>query len=849
MTRGEMRDIVRRQLANTDPRRAEMITDAEINSLINQGLVEVAREIEGEMVTADLESSDGRFWLPDDFLVLKRVDQPDQETPANVVPIAELSALGLDPVQEVVPAIPANIGIGWESDFNQGYVVGDIGEKLADHALVYNDADQLYHLIHISERYFLDPAAGSSLYSGRQFGHKTSEDLRVWTTRDDVLRINYDSDEWDDMAHWAPNIHINPKGTSKYILHYTGIGGDPRAGTAARNDPEKIGVAYSNDLSEWWVEESNPVAWGGIGVGNLVAELTLPEDLRGGWGTDMVYHTPSGESYGALRDNVGAQPDISALDWAELPLGAGNPASLPEWNIATNYEVHYQFFWPWSNNWLAVTRDPSVFYDPGSKKYYLLTTAIGPANIPWEQKGFLAMYECVDADDALITWQDRALPLIEFDDHAINIESPHILPITHGALGRTYHLFWSAAPSWGTNDHVDHGGRDYICNFANFNQEPGTAGTEEIWIDDGAAPGGGPAWSNAAYYEPSGTHHQSNTALTGAWGGSLAGETAGVGKHVTGRRGETAGEATETPGGTVFSAHRIFYNGGGTGAYDRYYYRFGYLDFTGITAAGYDPSILTQHPVYSSLDAMTGIEGGWKVLVAGTIPSDAFDFQPTFGDQPSLDINRGNLPAGITGNSCINTFEGYQAPGRSVGDWASGWTGNHQLTRGPDYGYGEGDPFASCDVRGVAISEAFTITRNRFKARVAGGERVVDTADADYGKPCIVALVRRSDHMILVAETGAGAASALGGDHWTLTTRLWNTTDLVGTEVYCAIIDLCDSIGSTVLSGHIACDLIQEYGEAGEDDPTLTITTPSTVMSLQTLVAHFGYTGSLDSEF
>jgi len=957
MTRGELRDICKRALENISAKHAEMITDAEWNSIINEGLIDTARGIEGELVTTDLSPIAGRYWLPPDFLELKRVDQPTVGLRATLVDMRDLTGLDLAPVPDFTPALPANIGTGWSCDFNQGYLVGLIGEKLADHGLIYNDADQLYHLVHISERYYLDPVYGSATQSGREFGHQTSPDLRTWTKEDDVLAINYDSNEWNDMAHWAPNMHVNPTAQSKFVAHFAGIGGRPTTGTAARSDPEKIGAAYSNDLYTWWYEDTNPVCWGGIGRGNLVSQPTLPVDLQGGWGADMVYH--GGKSWVCdtthLSQTGVAEPGVAGTQWGELPGGGGNPANLPAWANGVNYNTHYQFFWPWYQ-WLAVTRDPSIFYDPGTRKYYMLTTGIGPADSTYGVKGFLAIYECIDSDAGLITWQDMVSPLIEFQDHTMNIESAHILPITHATIGRTYHLFWSAGgsvidysgtpteyvaakeggvwyrylceiasigvdptdpanridywtrsslgnrrvnhlgssyacklahdgrdsrmppsgtywvnipndaayPAWFGGDKVQQGGTAYQCIASHINQVPPNA---TYWVSLGAA-AGEPAWNAGTYYykgtaysvsmttydpavwyEPSGSHHQSNALLFDVWGGAGVGETAGCGKHVTGKRGETAGEATEVPAGIVFSCHRIFYNGGGVGANDRYYYRFGWLDFDAISSAGYDPAVATQHPVYTPLDGMGGIVGGWKVLTAGTIPSEAFDFQPTWGDQPSLDINRGNIPAGISGNSYVNTFEGYQAPGRGKNDEQAGWSGNHQLMRGPDYGYGDGDPYASCDVRGVAISEAFTITRNRIKVKVAGGNRPIDTGDADFGRPCVICLVRRSDHNIIFMETGKGVDTTLNGDHWILTTRLWDTSTLVGEAVYCAIVDLCDSIGNTALNGHIACDLIEEYGEPGVDDDTLPFSTPSTVMSLQDLVDHFGYVGSLDNEF
>jgi hypothetical protein len=78
MVRGEVRDICRRALENADPRISQKVNDAELNSIINQGLIEFARAMEGgdETGAALVHAADG-YAVPADFLVMRRVETPD----------------------------------------------------------------------------------------------------------------------------------------------------------------------------------------------------------------------------------------------------------------------------------------------------------------------------------------------------------------------------------------------------------------------------------------------------------------------------------------------------------------------------------------------------------------------------------------------------------------------------------------------------------------------------------------------------------------------------------------------------------------------------------------------------
>jgi hypothetical protein len=92
MTRGEVRDIIRRLLENVDPRLSDKIVDKEINSLINQGQRETALAISGEEEQEDLTAVSGIYALPDDFLKLKRIDNPEGQ-PALLASIGQIEDL------------------------------------------------------------------------------------------------------------------------------------------------------------------------------------------------------------------------------------------------------------------------------------------------------------------------------------------------------------------------------------------------------------------------------------------------------------------------------------------------------------------------------------------------------------------------------------------------------------------------------------------------------------------------------------------------------------------------------------------------------------------------------------
>ncbi len=159
-----------------------------------------------------------------------------------------------------------------------------------------------------------------------------------------------------------------------------------------------------------------------------------------------------------------------------------------------------------------------------------------------------------------------------------------------------------------------------------------------------------------------------------------------------------------------------------------------------------------------------GFNENWSVAFG-----DAFDHQPTWGDNPR---ERGEPFTGVEGNSYVATYEFFfnpnvYPPGRIQGNVPTG----------------------------LLRSTAFDIVGDRMRLLTGGGNQTGLT---------FVAMVRSSDNQILFWETG--------NDSHALDEKLWNLSSLIGETVYMVIADL-----STVAWGHIAVDSIEEYLFSGSD--------------------------------
>ena len=96
--------------------------------------------------------------------------------------------------------------------------------------------DGLYHIFYISN----DPRLPVSIRE-TEFGHSTSPDLFIWTTRPPVVGIR--PGEWDRSHVWAPSI-VERDGL--FYLFYTGVADDGGASTY-----QQMGLAISTDLMTW----------------------------------------------------------------------------------------------------------------------------------------------------------------------------------------------------------------------------------------------------------------------------------------------------------------------------------------------------------------------------------------------------------------------------------------------------------------------------------------------------------------------------------------------------------------------------------------------------------------------
>ena len=74
MDRGELRAMVRRMLS---PEESVQFGDSEINSLINQAIIQMSRDVAGNETTASLNmatNADGTVSLPTDCIKIRRVE-------------------------------------------------------------------------------------------------------------------------------------------------------------------------------------------------------------------------------------------------------------------------------------------------------------------------------------------------------------------------------------------------------------------------------------------------------------------------------------------------------------------------------------------------------------------------------------------------------------------------------------------------------------------------------------------------------------------------------------------------------------------------------------------------------
>ncbi|MBN2171709.1 MAG: family 43 glycosylhydrolase [Candidatus Krumholzibacteriota bacterium] len=198
---------------------------------------------------------------------------------------------------------------------------------------------------------------------------------------------------------------------------------------------------------------------------------------------------------------------------------------------------------------------------------------------------------------------------------------------------------------------------------------------------------------------------------------------------------------------TIFSRHRAAWSAGGS----FYFYQFDDIAFETPGA----PPVITSR---------LGLQDHWHVLFG-----DAFDRQPTFGDNPT---ERGDESSGMEGNSYLATYEDHPSPVQGL----------------PGSAQGEAPV-------GLLRSDVFTVTEERVRLLVGGGD------DPDR---CFAALVSDATGRLLFHEAGTGGHA--------MSPRLWDTSSLLGEAVFVAVADLSAEAG-----GFISVDGIIERAAAAED--------------------------------
>ena len=208
------------------------------------------------------------------------------------------------------------IGEGLRFDFDQPWFESEPGEMLADHCLLLDAG--LYHCFHIYEH-----AGGGPT----QLGHLTSPDLHRWTREPDILPVS-EGEPWESWAIWAPQVIANPDPSGpRWLMLYTGVAGPGR--------PQQIGLAYSEDLYEWWRADAaqdglNPfyhpsAEWSGWNGEDSAPDWSAPcRDpfvfaWEGAW--QLLCTTVAADGSGAVSQAISPQGafDFQAHD-AEVPL-------------------------------------------------------------------------------------------------------------------------------------------------------------------------------------------------------------------------------------------------------------------------------------------------------------------------------------------------------------------------------------------------------------------------------------------------------------------------------------------------------------------------------------------------
>ena len=104
-----------------------------------------------------------------------------------------------------------------------------------------------WHMFHLQAPRSLQP---DDRHWNASVGHAVSTDLTQWTDAGTALEPGARG-EWDDLAIWTGSVIRHSSGS--WLMAYTGI--SEESGCRI----ERIGLAWSDDLSRWTKDERNPV--------------------------------------------------------------------------------------------------------------------------------------------------------------------------------------------------------------------------------------------------------------------------------------------------------------------------------------------------------------------------------------------------------------------------------------------------------------------------------------------------------------------------------------------------------------------------------------------------------------
>lgn len=203
---------------------------------------------------------------------------------------------------------------------------------------LYRDADT-YHLYHLQAPRVADE---STRHFNASIGHATSTDLRTWTWEGTAL-VPDKGDTWDSAALWTG---CTVSDGDRYYLFYTGRRDRETEPGGFPGHTQRVGVAVSDDLSEWTRHDANPVL---EADGRWYADHTETVDGTTPWRDPEVVRDPdSGDWYAFVtardkrkpageRGCIARARSSDLVEWEVLP-PAASPGAYEKMEVP---DLHY----------------------------------------------------------------------------------------------------------------------------------------------------------------------------------------------------------------------------------------------------------------------------------------------------------------------------------------------------------------------------------------------------------------------------------------------------------------------------------------------------------------------------